>query len=62
MLKMCLNKQLAQQNSSCDILVVDNASTDDTAEAIKALADCRIQVPEKIWAVPVVFILACAGP
>ena len=36
MLMECI-RHLAQQSAACDILVVDNASTDGTGEAVQAL-------------------------
>lgn len=41
MLKKCIDRLLAQ-TVSCDILVVDNASTDGTAEYLSGLKDERI--------------------
>lgn len=39
MLRTCLEKLLGQEGASCDVLVVDNGSTDGTEEAIRDLVD-----------------------
>lgn len=38
LLHQCIEKLLAQQKAACDILIVDNASTDGTGAEIQALA------------------------
>jgi len=42
MLRECVSGLLAQRNAACDIIVVDNASTDNTAEIVKAMTDPRV--------------------
>lgn len=42
LLLRCLDHILGQQNASCDILVIDNASTDNTKTAVQAIGDPRI--------------------
>ncbi len=42
LLLKCIDCLLAQEGASCDVLIVDNASTDGTCEAVSALADKRI--------------------
>lgn len=37
LLLQCINQLLAQQQVQCDVLVVDNASTDDTRQAVEQL-------------------------
>ncbi len=39
----CIACLLAQEGAACDILIVDNASTDGTREAVAALEDDRIR-------------------
>lgn len=39
MLTKCIEHLLSQEDSSCDIMVIDNASTDGTKEAISAFRD-----------------------
>lgn len=44
MLKECISRLLAQENASCDILIIDNASTDGTKEKISPMVDgTRVQ-------------------
>ena len=44
LLTMTLRSVLRQQNVSLEVIVVDEASTDDTAAAVAALADDRIRI------------------
>ena len=39
----CINSLLKQENISCDIIVIDNKSTDGTETAIKSLASEKIR-------------------
>nr|WP_319489980.1 glycosyltransferase family 2 protein [uncultured Caproiciproducens sp.] len=43
LLLRCIEKIRNQQNVECDILVVDNASSDGTGETVLAMADNRLQ-------------------
>lgn len=42
LLLQCVERLLEQQGASCDVLVVDNASTDGTRQAVESLTDPRI--------------------
>ena len=43
LLKDCIDRLLAQKNAACDILVVDNASTDGTPDMVAAMTDSRVR-------------------
>jgi Predicted glycosyltransferases len=43
LLLQCIEKLLTQQPFACDVLVIDNASTDDTAEIIQQKSDSRLR-------------------
>ena len=43
LLVQCIAHILNQQDISCDVLVVDNASTDDTAEYVQSIPDSRVR-------------------
>ena len=40
LLRQCIQKLLSQKEISCDVFVIDNASTDGTAEMVKEEFDC----------------------
>jgi GT2 family glycosyltransferase len=42
LLTQCIRQILAQKDAGCDVLVVDNASTDGTAEAVARIEDERV--------------------
>lgn len=42
LLKKCITCLLTQNGTACDVLVVDNASSDGTAEMVQAMAESRI--------------------
>lgn len=42
MLKGCIERLLGQQDAVCDVLVVDNASTDNTPEIVREIASERL--------------------
>lgn len=43
LLLQCIEKLLTQQDCTCDILVIDNASIDGTAEAMQQKSDSRLR-------------------
>lgn len=45
LLEKCIDRLRQQKNAACDIIIVDNASTDGTADMIK----CQYSVPEVIY-------------
>ena len=45
LLEKCIDRLRQQKNAACDIIIVDNASTDGTADMIK----CQYNVPEVIY-------------
>lgn len=63
LLMQCLERILHQENASCDILVVDNASTDGTQERVAQLNEPQIRYHNmgKISVVLVGSILECDG-
>lgn len=42
LLMQCIHSLLKQDNAACDVLVVDNASTDGTGEAVNSLQNKRV--------------------
>lgn len=42
LLKQCIAHIINQQSICCDVLVVDNASTDGTAQWVQSISDCRV--------------------
>lgn len=42
LLTQCIEKLLTQQSAECDVLVIDNGSTDGTAEALQQIHDPKI--------------------
>lgn len=45
LLKKCIDSLLIQESEKCDIIIVDNASTDGTAELVR----CQYNVPEVLY-------------
>ena len=45
LLKKCIDSLLKQEGESCDIIIVDNASTDGTADFVR----CQYNVPEVLY-------------
>ena len=43
LLLRCLEKILGQEGISCDVLVVDNASTDETQQAVQQIKNSRVK-------------------
>ena len=43
LVEQCIAHILNQQDISCDVLVVDNASTDGTAELVQSIPDSRVR-------------------
>ena len=43
LLVQCVEHILNQQDISCDVLVVDNASTDGTAQRVQSIPDSRVR-------------------
>lgn len=43
LLMSCINRLLKQQGASCDVLIIDNASTDGTADAVAPLLNEQVR-------------------
>lgn len=59
-LKRCVDS-LHKQTVPCDILVVDNASTDETAQWLESQTDIFFIIRGATLAVPADSIMVCAG-
>ena len=66
LLHQCIEKLLAQQKAACDILIVDNASTDGTGAEVQAFAKHQPHLFYRNTALTLAAraasTLVCAGP
>ena len=59
-LKRCVDS-LHKQTVPCDILVVDNASTDETAQWLESQTDIYGEQPWRCWRIPLWYALGGRG-